>query len=179
MQYKTNFKHVFIFTILLVGGLFLTAACTASSTSAPEEIDENSEMNEEMEMEEEMDHEEGGEHESEDADDHEGSHDDNNPETIPNDGAVIRITSPADGTAFKAGDEVLVEVETENFVLGEDDNHWHVYIDDSSWGMVMGGNHDQVLRGLEPGEHEIGVFMSIGTHEQMEDGDSIKIVIEE
>ena len=45
--------------------------------------------------------------------------------------------------------------------------------------MVMGSNHDQVLRGLEPGEHEIGVFMSIETHEQLEDGDSVTITVEE
>ena len=167
MQNKNNFKRMFILTILLVWGLFLTVACTPSSISAPAETDENTEMEEGMEMEGEMEHEEGGDH------------DDNNLDTIPNNGAVIRITSPADGATFKAGDEVLVEVETENFGLGEDDNHWHVYIDGTSWGMVMGGNHDQVLRGMEPGEHEIGVFMSIGTHEQMEDGDTIKIVIEE
>ena len=85
MQNKNNFKRMFILTILLVWGLFLTVACTPSSISAPAETDENTEM------EGEMDHEEGGEH------------DDNNLDTIPNNGAVIRITSPADGATFKAG----------------------------------------------------------------------------
>ena len=42
----------------------------------------------------------------------------------------------------------------------------------------MGGNHDQVLRDLSAGKHEISVFMSIGTHEQMADGDSITVTVE-
>jgi hypothetical protein len=32
---------------------------------------------------------------------------------------------------------------------------------------------------LEPGEHEVSVFLSIDTHEEYEDGDSVTIVVEE
>lgn len=100
-------------------------------------------------------------------------------ERVPNEGAAIRITAPADGATFQAGEQVIVEVEVENFVLGEDGNHWHVYVDDVSWGMVVGGNTDQPLTGLEPGAHEVSAYLSIGTHEEMMDGDSVTIVVEE
>ena len=109
-------------------------------------------------------------------------HDDHDLEVIriPNEnGAAIRITSPEDGATFSAGEQVVVEVEVENFDLGVNGNHWHVYIDGSSWGMVMGENTDQPLSGLEPGEREISVFMSIDTHEEYEDGDSVTITVAE
>ena len=60
---------------------------------------------------------------------------------VPNEnGAAIQITSPANGATFAAGEQVIVEVSTDNFPLGETDNHWHVYVDGASWGMIMGGN---------------------------------------
>ncbi len=159
MQIKTNFKRIFILTILLVWGLFLIVACTnASSEPTVEPVGEQEE-----------------EHDAE------GSHDEDeehSEERIPNEGAVIRILAPADGAIFQTDQEIIVEIETENFALGEDGNHWEIYVDDSSWGSIEGGN-DEVLRGLEPGEHEIAVYMSKDTHEQLEDGDSIVITVEE
>ncbi|MEZ4595068.1 MAG: hypothetical protein R3D55_28590 [Chloroflexota bacterium] len=147
--------------ILLLAGLFL-AACTSTGDSESAADDET------MENMDEMDHD----HEDHD---HEDEHD-----RIPNEGgATITITSPAEGATFSTLDQVLVEVDVANFTLGENDNHWHVYVDGVSYGMVMGGNTDQALPGLEPGEHEISVFMSLGTHEEYEDGDSVTIVVEE
>jgi hypothetical protein len=96
---------------------------------------------------------------------------------IPNEGAVIRIVSPADGATFAAGDEVVVAIETENFPLGE--GHWHIFVDGESWGMVEGGNTDEVLRGLEPGEREIEVVLSTAEHVELEEGDHITIHIGE
>jgi hypothetical protein len=98
-------------------------------------------------------------------------------ERIPNEGAVVRIVAPADGATFARGDQVVVEIETENFVLGEDGNHWHVLVNEENWGMVMGANYTEVLRGLTPGQHEITVYLSIATHEDLEDGDSVTITI--
>jgi hypothetical protein len=96
---------------------------------------------------------------------------------IPNNGAVVRIVSPATGDTFARGQEVLVEIETENFPLGEDGNHWHLYVNGESWGMIMGANNTDVLRGLPPGEHEVSVYLSIATHEDLEDGDAVIIII--
>jgi hypothetical protein len=104
----------------------------------------------------------------------EGDH----PPRVPNEGRIIRIISPESMSSFAASEQILVEIETENFELG-DGNHWHVYIDGASWGMVTGNNTDQPLVGLEPGEHEIAVFLSIESHEELEDGDDIMVTITE
>ena len=45
--------------------------------------------------------------------------------------------------------------------------------------MVMGGDLDHVVRGLEPGMHEVAVYIANGAHEEYEDGDSIMITINE
>jgi hypothetical protein len=153
---------------LLLGLLFtalLLVACSSAGGTEPAADDETME---------EMDHEEMGQ-EHEDDHEHEDEHN-----RIPNEGgATITITSPEEDATFGTLDQVLVEVEVENFELGEDGKHWHVYVDGVSFGMVMGGNTDQALPGLEPDEHEVSVFLSIGTHEEYEDGDSVTIVVEE
>ena len=100
-------------------------------------------------------------------------------ETIPNDGAVIHIVSPSDGAVFSAGEDISVEVEVENFTLGQDGNHWHIYVGDSEYAMVMGENTGDVVRGLEPGEYVISVSMANGDHQNLEDGDSITITVNE
>jgi hypothetical protein len=114
--------------------------------------------------------------ETEDAD-HE--HEEGEVERVPNDGAVIRIVSPADQASYSVGEDIRVEVEVENFSLGEEENHWHVYVDGVSFGMVMGQDTTRILRDLAPGEHEVAVFLSIGTHEELEEGDSIVIEVME
>lgn len=150
---KNSLTRFWLILTLLAAGLFL-AACTSS--------DENME---------DMDHSE-----MEDTDHDEHGHDEGR---IPNEGgAAITITAPQDGDTFSTLDQIIVEVAVENFELGGN-NHWHVYVDGTSYGMVMGGNTDQPLPGLEPGEHEISVFLSIDTHEEYEDGDSITVVVEE
>ncbi len=168
-------KNNFIMVMLLLAAFL--AACGGNAGSEPAASDDSESM-EEMDHDdmENMDHDDDDDMEEMDHD-HEAMDDEVN--RIPNEGAVIHITSPASGDTFNAGDQVLVEVEVENFDLGSGENHWHVYIDGSSWGMVMGGNTDQPLAGLEPGEHEIAVYLSIDTHEEMEDGDSILITIDE
>ena len=156
MKTLRRVKKAILFIGLLILGFAMLIACNSSEDSGSTDTDELMKIDHDEEMD----------------------HDDNDLDVIPNDGAVIRIISPSDGIAIKEGDDLLVEVETEDFILGENGNHWHIYIDGSSWGMVMGGNHDQVLRGLSEGEHEISVFMSIDTHEQLADGDSITVNVE-
>lgn len=117
------------------------------------------------------DHEDGG-------DDHDEAEGAGHGDRVPNDGAVVRIVSPEDGAVFNAADEVLVEVETENFDLTEEGKHWHVYVDGASFGMIVGGDTDHALRNLEPGTHEIGVYLSTDTHEELEDGDTVMITVE-
>ena len=155
-----NLKSFFVCLFVLL----LMVACTTSS-------DEGGAAEETEHMEEEMEHDD--EHSHDDDHDHQDEHN-----RVSNNGAGVHITSPADGDTFKVGDEVTVEIELENFELG-DGNHWHIYVDGTSWGMVMGENVDDTLRGLEAGEHEISVYLSIDTHEELEDGDAIMIVVEE
>jgi hypothetical protein len=98
---------------------------------------------------------------------------------VPNNGAVVRIIAPTSGDTFARGEEVIVEIETEQFPLGEDGNHWHVYVNGESWGMVMGANYTEVLRGLTPGQHQISVYLSNAAHEDLEDGDAVTITVTE
>ena len=123
-------------------------------------------------------------HDEEGHQDDDGGHDHEDEEDhsvgrVPNNGSVIRIVSPADGAEIEVGSDIVVEVETENFELGEEGRHWHIFVDGQSRGMIMGHDFDEVLRGLEPGEHEIATTMSIDTHEELEEGDSITITIVE
>ncbi len=98
---------------------------------------------------------------------------------VPNNGATVRIISPTNGANMQNGTQIILEIETTNFDMSDEGNHWHVYVDGQSWGMVTGGNMDQPLTGLTPGEHEIGVYLSIDTHEELQEGDSITIVVSE
>lgn len=166
-KHKTRLLTVFI----LMATLLFAAACSASGAQEPT----TDETPNEAEHDDNHEHEEG-DHAHEDAD-----HDESEPHgRIPTEnGAVIRITSPTNGAVFQQGDQIVVEVETENFDLLQEGNHWHVYVDGSSWGMIMGGSANHVLNGVEPGEYEISVYMSIATHEEYEDGDSVLIMVEE
>jgi hypothetical protein len=151
-----HLKKQILSTLFLIFTLAFFAACSADSTT-----------NSNSETEDEHASEEHGEHE----------HDEGR---IPNpDGAAVSILAPADGASFNVGDEVPVEVQVDNFDIGEGDNHWHVYVDGTSWGMVMGGNTTETLRGLEAGEHEIEVYIAGGDHIEFEDGDSVHITVEE
>lgn len=96
---------------------------------------------------------------------------------VPNDGAEVRITSPITGDAYESGASVPVTIETTDFIIGKNGNHWHIYLDGMPI-MVMGGE-TYVLENLEPGEHEIDVYLSLGTHEDLEDGKKITIMVEE
>lgn len=166
-----NLKKKLLLSLFLVFSLALFAACSADSTTSNDNTDEHT-------MEEEGEHSE--EHDMEEME--EGEHDmelEHREERIPNpDGAAITLLSPEDGATFAEGDEVIVEVQVDNFALGEDGNHWHIYINGTSWGMVMGENTSQSLRGLEPGEHEIEVYIAGGDHIDFEEGDSITITVE-
>ncbi len=150
--------------------LFFTLVIFTACTTASSEGEMEGEMGKTDEMDQgnmdEMDHDmEGMEHDV---------------ARIPNEGgAAISILSPEDGSTAQFGEQIIVEVAVENFDLGDEGKHWHIYIDGNSWGMVMGQNTEQALTGIDPGEHEIAVYMSIESHEEYEDGDQIHIVVEE
>jgi uncharacterized protein involved in copper resistance len=194
LRYTRSFSPL-ILGFLLVFILAFAAACTPSSSGSDDQAtqgeadtdheddtdrEDDTDHEEDMDDEEHMDHEEDTDHDEdmdhEDEHEHEGE---GGQATIPNDGAVIRLVSPADNAAINASDEFLVEVEVENFPLGEDGNHWHIEIDDVTYVMVVGQNKQWSVRGLEPGEHEISVYLSNGAHEQLKDGDNITITVEE
>lgn len=106
-----------------------------------------------------------------------GHGDHGHPARVANEGAAIRILSPVDGETFGEKADVRVEIETENFNLGEDGNHWHIYVDGASARMIMGKMTTAVLRDLAPGQHEISAYLSIGTHEELEDGAMVTITV--
>ena len=93
---------------------------------------------------------------------------------VPNAGAVIRILSPREGDRIST-QNVIVEVEVDNFDLTESENHWHVYVDGKSWGMIKGGDTSYILQGVDAGGHEISVYLATGTHEELEDGSSVTV----
>jgi len=198
-------KHyLWMIVIGLVAVMALTSACAAQAPQGPANSGDAQEVEqsggEEQAVEDEsgdadvMEHEADEEHtadeehvadeehmaDEEHAAEHDGDeeHEHDGEATIPNNGAIVRITAPADGAVFKQGEDIVVEIETENFPLGENGNHWHVYVDDESFGMIVGGDLDQVLRGLEPGEHEISASLSNGEHQELEDGAQITITVE-
>ena len=157
-----NMKKRLLLSLFLILGLTLFAACSSDSGSTSEEEEHASE------------HEEEGENAMEDL---EHEHDE---ERIPNpDGAAITILSPADGATFAEGEEIIVEVQVDNFEVGVEGSHWHVYVDGASWGMVMGGNLSQSLNGVEPGEHLIATYLAGGDHIEFQDGASIHVTVEE
>ena len=165
---KSQIYAIIMIFSLMIGGVFLLSAC-GGSDSMEDEHSEGMEMEHQDEGEEsEHDHEEGMD-----------EHGRGDIVMIPNDGASIFITAPGGNATFSTDEDVLVEVSVENFTLGEEGNHWHVYVDDVSYGMVMGGRLEQALRGLEPGEHTISVFLSNGGHEELMEGDAIVIQVEE
>lgn len=96
---------------------------------------------------------------------------------IPNNGAAIEIVSPADGAVFNSGDSIVVEIAVTNFLLGENGNHWHILVDGASFGMITGIANDFILRGLEPGSHQIEVVLANGDHQDLQDGDIIAIEV--
>ncbi|MEM7115200.1 MAG: hypothetical protein AAF614_22360 [Chloroflexota bacterium] len=167
----------FVVLVMIVLGLGLVA-CSASTAGgdepAMEEMSENMDHDESMEHDEHMEHDDDKEHES--GDGHAG-HGDSERIMNPN-GASITITAPAEGATVSSSEDLLVEVSVENFDLSADGNHWHVYIDGTSWGMVTGGNIDQALRGMEPGMHEISVFLAGGDHIEFMEGDAIMVMVE-
>lgn len=160
-QYKYRLLAFFI----LLAALFFAAGCSSSGGQEPATDETHSEAD----------------HDNDDHGHEEEAHDESEPHPrIPNEnGAAIHIVTPADGDVFQHGDQIIVEVETENFDLSQEGYHWHVFVDDASWGMIMGGSANHALNGVEPGEHEISVYLSIPTHEEYEDGDSVTITVEE
>ena len=98
---------------------------------------------------------------------------------LPNNGAVVKIISPSDGATIKSGEDILVEIEVENFDLNTEGNHWHLYVDASVVSMLSGGTTKTAIHGLEPGEHHVEVYLGLPTHEELEDGASVMIMVTE
>ncbi len=99
------------------------------------------------------------------------------PELIANNGARVQLVSPPAEAVFEAGRDVPVQIATENFNLGQAGNHWHIYVDDRPGIMIMGQMNSAVLRNLEPGTHQIAARLSVGTHQELEDGAKVTITI--
>lgn len=159
-------KNAYTYIIIMLFATILLAACGPGETNHQSH---NGETHSETEHSNDHSH-----------DDHEHDRDSHDHgERVPNNGAVVRIVDPATSTTFAQGDEIIIEIETENFPLGEDGNHWHLYVNDVSWGMILGANYNEVVRGLTPGEYKIAAYLSIYTHEELADGDSITIIVTE
>lgn len=145
---------------LLLVMIFTLAACTPAQTQT---TDEHSMDSMDMGSEHTMEHD----------------HSDDGVVRVANNGAVVKIVSPVDGATFNKDDDVLVEIETENFDLAGEGNHWHLYVDGNVWTMIENGGTKFVLHGLDPGMHHLEVYLGLPTHEELEDGASAMITVNE
>ena len=166
--------------LLGVAFLLMALVLSACGSSVAEPAADDTMDGMDHESMDEMDHGdmEGMDHDAMDEMDHEHS-DDEAANRIPNEGNSIEILSPADGATFANGEDIFVEVAFENFAYGEDGNHWHIYLNDVSYGMVVGLNASETVRGVEPGEYELLVVMANGDHVEYEDGAMIHITVAE
>jgi hypothetical protein len=99
------------------------------------------------------------------------------PKRVPNNGAKIELLSPQDGAAYKLGEEVTVRIATQNFELAQEGNHWHIFVNGKSYSMIMGDMTEARLPDLPAGKYEISVYLSIGTHEELEEGSAVIITV--
>lgn len=90
-------------------------------------------------------------------------------------GVKIQIISPEPGVNFAQGEDIVIQVVIENFILDDAGSHWHVYVNGESHGMIMGQTQKHVLRGLEPGEYMISTYLANGSHQEFEDGSMIHL----
>lgn len=112
-------------------------------------------------------------------DEHSHDHTEEVDPRVANNGAVVKLVSPTDGATFNKDDDVVVEIEVENFDLAGEGYHWHLYVDGSVWTMVENGGTKFVLHGLDPGEHHLEVYLGLPTHEELKDGASAMITVNE
>jgi hypothetical protein len=160
---KKSLRHVLI--ILLMTFTLVTACrATSSETNTSSTMTSNTDMTD-------TNHHEHADMEAS------GDHDTAMRQFAPNNGAEVHITTPADEASFKSSDSVPVTIDTIDFTIGEDGNHWHIYLDGNPI-MVMGG-YTFVLQNLSAGQHDIKVYLSNGQHEDLEQGDSVTILVEE
>ena len=141
--------------IMLVMSVFILA-CTSSQTPSIEMSHTEGLQEKHNHDEEEQDHK----------------------QRVPNSGAVIKIISPREGDLISA-QNLLVEVEVDNFDLTESENHWHIYVDGKSWEMIKGGDTSYVLHGVGTGAHDISVYLAFGTHKELEDGSSVTVKLQD
>lgn len=98
---------------------------------------------------------------------------------VPNNGATIRILSPGDGATFPAGEPVPVRVAIDNFELSPGGNHWHIEVDGVEVAMVMGAADTATLRDLAPGVRRIEAVLANAQHQDLQDGFTIQLTIED
>ncbi len=165
-KHQKSSHHLPAVLLMILIALSLVTACKSNATEVdatptvmPEDMSESGHDDDMSEMNEDHDHDSALR------------------EFTPNNGAAVIITAPADQASFKVGDPVPVTIQTTDFTIGENGNHWHVYLDGNAT-MVMGGT-TYVLTDLSVGHHEIEVFLSNGDHQDLEQGDKVTIMVEE
>ena len=154
-----SIKKLAVMALLFLLTAWFVTGCQPAATET---------LSGEQQMDQEMDHE--ADHEHSDAE---------QSARVPNEGAIVRLISPADGASFALGEDIVVEVEVESFDLSAEGNHWHLYVDGSTLSMIADGSMKSVVHGLEPGEHKIDVYLGLPTHEELEEGASATITITE
>jgi hypothetical protein len=73
---------------------------------------------------------------------------------------VIRIVEPGEGEVVY-GEQLAVTVETENFEINEEGNHWHIWVDGQLQIMLYGPT---AVINVAPGTHEVCAIMADGNH---------------
>jgi len=162
----------------LVGLLFLFVFAALSACSASSASSEMTGMDSATEDMADMDHTDMDHTDMDHTDSMAGmDHGAEGRKFVPNDGAEVHIMSPKNEAVFTHEDGVPVIIGTTNFTIGEEGRHWHIYVDGDPI-MVMGGT-TFVLQDLAPGAHEIEVYLSLGTHEDLQQGDKVSITVAE
>lgn len=96
----------------------------------------------------------------------------------PNNGAKIRLVSPVDGADLTTGQEVVVKIDYENFPMEQTLNHWHLHVDGQLTQMILSGT-EAVIPSLDPGQHQIAIYLALEHHQELEVGDSIDVMVNE
>jgi methionine-rich copper-binding protein CopC len=72
--------------------------------------------------------------------------------------ATLELVAPVNGTAYRVGDSVSLNMRTQFFEFGFYENRIRIYVDDQLHAEIESVNYD--LTGLEPGVHEIKTVLT-------------------
>jgi hypothetical protein len=89
------------------------------------------------------------------------------------DAPSIQIVEPADsGVVY--GSQLAVTVQTDNFEINSDGNHWHIWVDGQLQMMLYGPT---AVINVAPGTHEVCAIMSDANHVDLGSPAGIRLTV--